>query len=296
MASHSKQQALQINDKNYKELINNEDFSLVLLLTASNPQIGCVLCTEFMPLYNHFAASYYENLSKQGSDQKVILAVADFIDSRKYFTELQLNNVPKVYYYAPTAAKQMVPNSEFEFVASDPYRQLVTWVVAATKLSPELFKLVEKRDYSNIALNILIVVGALGVMYKGQKKIVKMIYNQRGWQGFSIIFVILFTCGYMFNVIRGTQYIKTNKDGTNEYFIPGHQAQLGVETQIVSAIYGGCTLAFILLTDKLNSMKNKRNKNLVTILMSVIIFLLYSFLVSCFQEKKIGYPFWLLKF
>ncbi|KAH3665940.1 hypothetical protein OGAPHI_004129 [Ogataea philodendri] len=298
LISSNKNAVIKINDGNYKSLMNNEDFDLVLFLTASNPQIGCVLCNDFQPIYEQFSSSYYENLKTKGigkDDTKLVFAMADFPSSRRFFQELSLTNVPKLYYYEATKGSTLQQQDEFQFVVMDSIPALTSWVVSKTKLSPELFTIIQKINYTELILTISAVLGAVSLLALQYKKVLALLAKKRGWQGLSIVVVILFTAGYMFNVIRNTPYVRTNRDGSNAYFIAGHQAQLGAETQIVSVIYGLLAISMVIMIDTLPKLQNGRYKLAGSIGCSVVVFLLYSWLVACFHAKNTGYPFWLLK-
>ncbi|KAG7836197.1 hypothetical protein KL919_000984 [Ogataea angusta] len=299
LTSKYKKNILKITDANYQNLLNNEDFDIVLYLTASSPQVGCVLCNEFQPVFEQLAASFYENLETHGlgsDDTKLIFAYSDFPDSRKLFQQLALNNVPKIYYYNAQQGIGLKPSDEFMFMSTDLLSTLTSWLVAKTHLSPELFNLRTKVNYTELLLTFCIVFGLGVTIILNYKRVLAIITNKRGWQALSILLVILFTSGYMFNLIRNTQYIRTNKDGSNIYFIGGHQAQLGVETQIISVIYGLFCAGMVILVDLFKKFDNAKLRLFSSVGLSIGLFVLYSILVTCFHAKNTGYPYWLLKF
>lgn len=67
-----------------------------------------------------------------------------------------------------------------------------------------------------------------------------IIQNRNLWAAFTLIAIILFTSGHMFNHIRKVPYITQDKRGNIAYFAGGFQNQFGIETQIVAALCKFC--------------------------------------------------------
>lgn len=63
-----------------------------------------------------------------------------------------------------------------------------------------------------------------------------IVYNRNLWAALSIIAILLFTSGHMFNHIRSAPYVSGDGKGGMVYFAPGFQSQFGLESQIVAAI------------------------------------------------------------
>ena len=66
--------------------------------------------------------------------------------------------------------------------------------------------------------------------------IMPIIQNRNLWAAMSLIAVLLFTSGQMFNHIRRVPYMVPNSKGGVAYFAGGFQNQFGIETQIVAAM------------------------------------------------------------
>ena len=64
----------------------------------------------------------------------------------------------------------------------------------------------------------------------------KVVTNKNAWAAFSLVFILMFTSGHMFNTIRHTPYTQANGRGGFNYIAGGFQNQFGVETQIVASI------------------------------------------------------------
>lgn len=66
--------------------------------------------------------------------------------------------------------------------------------------------------------------------------ILPIIQNRNLWAAISLIAILLFTSGQMFNHIRKVPYVAGDGHGGISYFAGGFQNQFGMETQIVAAI------------------------------------------------------------
>ena len=66
--------------------------------------------------------------------------------------------------------------------------------------------------------------------------VLPIIQNRNVWAAISLIAVLLFTSGQMFNHIRKVPYIAGDGRGGIVYFAGGFQNQFGLETQIVAAM------------------------------------------------------------
>ena len=91
----------------------------------------------------------------------------------------------------------------------------------------------------NWVRNISITTGVLGLITVGTVAapyILPLLQNRNIWAAFSLITVLLFTSGFMFNHIRKVPYVVPDKKGGITYFAGGFQNQFGLETQIVAVI------------------------------------------------------------
>lgn len=72
--------------------------------------------------------------------------------------------------------------------------------------------------------------------------IVPIIQNRNLWAAISLLIILLFTSGHMFNHIRKVPYVSSDGKGGISYFAGGFSNQFGLETQIVAAM---CMLAMV---------------------------------------------------
>jgi hypothetical protein len=89
------------------------------------------------------------------------------------------------------------------------------------------------------------VVGVFTFLTIAAPYILPIIQNRNLWAAISLIAVLLFTSGHMFNHIRKVPYVAADGKGGVSYFAGGFQNQFGLETQIVAAMcksLSPCTL------------------------------------------------------
>ena len=81
-----------------------------------------------------------------------------------------------------------------------------------------------------------IVLGGLTGAFVAWPYVMPVVQNRNLWAALSVIGVLLFTSGYMFNHIRSTPYVGGDGKGKVSYFAGGFQNQFGLESQIVAAM------------------------------------------------------------
>lgn len=83
---------------------------------------------------------------------------------------------------------------------------------------------------------ITIGLGLVTLMVTAWPYMLPIVQHRNVWASFSLIAILLFTSGHMFNHIRKVPYVSGDGRGGVTYFTPSFQSQLGLETQIVAAI------------------------------------------------------------
>jgi oligosaccharyltransferase complex subunit gamma len=78
--------------------------------------------------------------------------------------------------------------------------------------------------------------GALTTVAVAFPYVVPILQNRNLWAAVSLLGVLLFTSGHMFNHIRKTPYVSGDNKGGITYFAGGFSNQFGLESQIVAAI------------------------------------------------------------
>jgi len=86
------------------------------------------------------------------------------------------------------------------------------------------------------------VLGTITFLSVAGPYILPVIQSRNVWAAISLIAILLFTSGHMFNHIRKVPYVAGDGKGGVSYFAGGFSNQYGLETQIVAAM---CKLPLI---------------------------------------------------
>lgn len=71
------------------------------------------------------------------------------------------------------------------------------------------------------------------------------------WGVFSIVLILTFTSGFMWNRIKNAPYIGVTQGGTVSWIAGGYQNQLGIESQVVGGVCksSSCEAASVIKVD-----------------------------------------------
>ncbi len=161
--------------------------------------------------------------------------------------------------------------------------------------------------------SIVSVLGTLTATYVAWPYIQPVIQSRNLWAIITLMGILSFISGTMFNQIRKVPYVAGDGRGGISYFAGGFQNQYGLETQIVAAICTFCLLpaaenwvltlsdgilsfAVISLAVKAPRLVDPKFQQVTIIVWGGVLILVYSFLLSVFRMKNGGYPFYLPPF
>ena len=202
--------------------------------------------------------------------------------------------------------------------------QIYTWLKRHLPEGP-MPPLIRPVNYMRIVSAVTILMGAVTLFTVLSPWILPIIQNRNLWAAISLIAILLFTSGQMFNHIRKVPYVTGDGKGGVSYFAGGFQNQFGLETQIVAAICKSrippdisslamvtalriiraltpssidavLSFATIALALKVPRMEDVNGQQLAVMIWAAVLFATYSFLISVFKIKNGGYPFWLPPF
>lgn len=133
--------------------------------------------------------------------------------------------------------------------------------------------------------------GTVTALITASPYLIPLIQSRKLWAGLSLFAILLFTSGHMFNQIRKVPYVAGNGKGGVSYFAGGFQNQFGMETQVVAGVYALLAFCTIGLATKVPRMTDPKRQQIAVVTWGVVLFVLYSFLLSIFRIKNGGYPF-----
>lgn len=113
--------------------------------------------------------------------------------------------------------------------------QLYTWINRHLPEGPKP-PLVRPVNYVRLVSAITLSMGAVTLFTVLSPYVLPIVRNRNIWAAISLIAILLFTSGHMFNHIRRVPYVVGDGKGGISYFAGGFQTQFGMETQIVAAI------------------------------------------------------------
>ncbi|KAK8089274.1 magnesium transporter protein 1 [Apiospora hydei] len=308
---------VKLADSSYKKLTASpRDYSVTVLLTAMDARFGCQLCREFQPEWDLLAKSWLKG--DRNAESRIIFSTLDFSDGRDTFisvrslfesliVRLGTNTVILVEPPNRTSAAVLPPPLALTlflalkvlFDSTSPTGKMAPPLLAdqvhawLSRHLPDRPHPPVKRpvNYVAWAVGVVSTLGIAGALAKAGPYILPVVQNRNAWAAISLIGILMFTSGHMFNQIRKVPYVAGDGRGGISYFSSGFQNQLGMETQIIAFIYGLLSFSAIALIMKVPRVADAKKQQVWVLLWSAILFLLYSFLLSIFRIKNGGYPF-----
>ncbi|PGH13788.1 hypothetical protein AJ80_06176 [Polytolypa hystricis UAMH7299] len=289
--------AVELDDAVYEELtLKPRDYHVAVLLTAKEAKYGCQVCREFQSEWDLLAAAW--NKASKPDMPRLILGTLDFSQGRGTFQKLMLQTAPILLFFPPTVgpnAKVDASPLRYDFAGSMSADQVYAWL---GRNLPEGYRppIVRPINYSRIIGSITVVLGAITLFTVTSPYTLPIIQSRNIWAAISLIAVLLFTSGHMFNHIRKVPYVAGDGKGGISYFAGGFSNQFGLESQIVAAVYAVLSFTTIVLAMKIPRIADRKSQQVSVIIWGLVLFGAYSFLLSIFRTKSGGYPLFLPPF
>ncbi|KAI9216036.1 hypothetical protein BC828DRAFT_394347 [Blastocladiella britannica] len=272
------------------------NYSIALLLTAMDPAVGCNICHQFDP---EFRAAAYSWAHAKGKTHPLHFAVVDFATGREIYAKLRLSSAPSLYFYPATEGPHALesPGDNADFIAYDLTRRgvsgqaLVQWLGETTK---DPFTFATPPDYTTMAIAAVGTVLAFllrSYIFLGAKLV---LLNKRLYAAASILAILMFTGGTMWNSIRNPPLVGSTRNGQPEYIAQGLQTQHGIETQISAVLHGLGALAVVVMTNMVPKTTSATSQRVITTVALVLLVASFSLVMKVFVVKSPGYPFRML--
>ncbi len=126
--------------------------------------------------------------------------------------------------------------SRLDFLGPQSADSVRGWLLRHLPSGQDYPAIVRPINYARIGATITILLGLFTFITVAYPYIMPVIQNRNLWAGISLITILLFTSGHMFNHIRKVPYVAGNGRGGISYFAGGFQNQYGMETQIVAGM------------------------------------------------------------
>lgn len=290
--------SIKLNDDLYADLTKApRDYAVAVLLTALEARFGCSLCQEFQPEWNLLAKGW--NKGDKNGDARLIFGTLDFVNGQKTFQSLMLQTAPVLLLFPPTTGVDAKPDGlplRFDFASGINKAEPVhDWLSRHLPNSPTP-RFQRPFNWQKLIITTVSVLGFISLAAVAGPYVLPILQNRNLWAAISLIAVLLFTSGHMFNHIRKVPYVSGDGKGGLAYFAGGFQNQFGLETQIVAAMYGILAFATISLALKVPRVADPKIQGIMILVWGGVMLAMYSFLLSVFRMKNGGYPFWLPPF
>ncbi|KAL1902075.1 oligosaccharyl transferase subunit ost3/OST6 [Ceratocystis pirilliformis] len=284
---------VKLNTALYNELTaSSRDYSVSVLLTAMDPRFQCQLCREFQPEWDVLGKSWAQG--DAAGKSRHILATLDFNDGREIFQQLGLSTAPVLLHFHATKGSHAKASSDpvrYDFSTAPQTAEVVHgWISRHLPGRPHP-AIKRPIDYVSLAVNTILVSGSLTLALVMWPYAIPMIQSRNLWAATSLIAILIFTSGHMFNHIRKVPYVAMTRDGGISYFAGGFQNQLGLETQVIAALYGILSFCSISLAIKAPRIASPTGQRIAVVILSAVILVVYSLLMNIFRIKNGGYPF-----
>ncbi|EEB08193.1 oligosaccharyltransferase gamma subunit [Schizosaccharomyces japonicus yFS275] len=275
---------IEVTDSTFSKVITgSQDYVVVALLTATQG-IDCETCTKVDPEFRVLAKSHRKAFP---NDKELVFVHADFQDNKNTFRGYNIRSIPNFWVFEPHT------NAPHELkLMGDLSAEYLSESIAS--LVGKLIPIYRPHDYSKDVMSLvsLLIVVAFVTYYR--KALLRLVHSRKLWAAISIVSVITFSSGHMFNRIRGTQYVQHNQDGSVSWMAGGQMNQFGAETQVVSLLYFVLSLSVISLAYSAPCIRGAKSQTIFVIAWLTIQVFLYSYLAYIFREKNGYYPFKLL--
>ncbi|KAI9246783.1 hypothetical protein BY458DRAFT_484442 [Sporodiniella umbellata] len=261
------------------------NYGMVVLLTALGPQFKCHPCRELDPEYKLISKSFQKNKNKQD----LFFGHLDFNDGQSVYHKLQLVSAPNVLYFPPQKAGESK-----QFVRYDVTRSGMAAENIAEFLSKQTgysVRAIRPLNYVKIGGQLFLAVAAAAVLKLLYRNLGFVFYNKTTWTAISILFVLVMTSGHMWNRIRAPAYFAPTQSGEINYIASGFSSQMGIESQIVSSIYGCLALCLLGLIKMAPKLEDKNVQKFAIFLWIGCFMFVFSVLLALFKIKNGSYPF-----
>jgi len=294
LSSKSSDRIIRLNSALYEEFTavpaGERDYALSVVLTALKPAYNCVQCREFDTQYGMVATQWHRSAK---SETPTFFASLDFPDGQEVFRKLALTTAPVLKYFHPVSpeTKGKPQEDAYSFSSGLGAPHFASWMVATSR-TPVSFRYRQPVDYAKIATYVFTFLAICITFYRHWTTLSPLITGSHIWAFLSIAFILTMTSGYMWNQIRHPPYMVGGSQGKPVSMIAsGYQNQYGVETHIISGVYGALALSVVIILLVLPKVKSPQAQRVGIYLWVGVIIVMHAVLTGLFKVKSPGYPY-----
>lgn len=150
----------------------------------------------------------------------------------------QLQTAPVLFLFPPTTGPNASPDGQpvrFDFLGLQTAEGIHGWLQRHLPAG-DYPRLTRPFNWSRLITTLTILIGVFTFGTVAYPYILPVLQNRNLWAVLSLILVLMFTSGHMYNHIRKVPYVAGNGKGGISYFAGGFSNQFGIETQIIAAV------------------------------------------------------------
>ncbi|WEW55610.1 oligosaccharyl transferase subunit ost3/OST6 [Emydomyces testavorans] len=228
---------IDLDDSSYIDIVSKpRDYHTAILLTAVESRYGCQLCRDLQPEWDLLAKSW--NKASRDLSTRLLFGTLDFDQGKAVFQKLMLQTAPVLLLFPPTLGPEAKPDGSplrYDFSGPMSADQLYTWISRYLPEGPKL-QIIRPINYAKSVGVATLVLSCSSILTVLSPYIFPILQSQNVWAALSLIAVLLFTSGHMFNHIRKVPYVTGDGKGGITYFAGGFSNQFGLESQIIAAV------------------------------------------------------------
>lgn len=272
------------------------NFTLALLLSSESQRIDCPFCKVLGPDFRTVAGMYNAQTGLSGDERELYFVYADLDTNMAAFKALELTHVPNLVFYPPAVSKGdvkkglLAEHSFTTFVSTGPQVDHLLSVIQ--RFGYHISKSAEFQ-WQKLGKAVGTLLLASGIAYILRSTLIKVYQSKKIWLAVSLLSIIMFTSGYMYNVMRNTKFMGAS-NGAYVLVEPSFSSQFAAETQIVAVLYAILAFTTIGLIKYVTTLETAQAQAVAAAIGSVVLIVVYSVLISTFKIKNGGYPISLL--
>ncbi|KAK3099792.1 hypothetical protein FSP39_009717 [Pinctada imbricata] len=300
MEWNNKKSVIKLNGDKFKQYLKTSprNYSVILMLTALQPQRQCSVCKQANDEYQILANSWrqandeYQILANswrysQQYANRLFFAMVDYDDGPDVFSSMKINTAPVFMHFPPKGKPKKGDTLDIHRVGFAA-EQIAKWVGERTDIQIRVFR---PPNYSGTLALALLFALVGGLLYLKRNNL-EFLYNKTFWGVGSLFIIFAMTSGQMWNHIRGPPVMHKNpQTGQINYIHGSSQGQFIAETYIVFILNAAVVAGFVLLNEANNQKGDAGKKKVLSLVGLGCVAIFFSLLLSVFRSKYQGYPY-----
>lgn len=281
-----KKPVIRLNFEKFKQYVKSapRNYTMVVMLTALNPNRECQICKPANDEYQIIAQSW--RYSAQFNNN-LFFAMVDFDEASDVFRMLNTASAPQFIIFGRKGKPKSADNLDLPRVGFSA-EAIAKWIHDRTDISVKIFR---PPNYSGLLLIILLAFMIGGLLYVKRNNL-ESFYNRTTWSFITISCILIFISGQMWNQIRGPPLVHRNpQTGQIGFFAGGHGYQFIAETYIIFGLYGACVAGMILMNEAPKFSNESGMKKVMAVGGLGMVTIFFSMILSIFRSKYQGYPY-----